>query len=850
MMTKIPLPKVWDKNLNYIGEIRPIKVSATIKLVPLSYASLQLPKGVNVPARGFVELFSSMGSLGIFRVRSPQDAYGDDITTAELEHAITEVGDYLVLGSYDEMMPANQAFTTIFSHYRGNHWQLGSVAALGTDQIAVQADHVRVLECLISLLEQKTDCMMAFDFSTTPWTLNFVKRDTVVSAEGRLARNVNFAKVSYDDTELCTRAYFQVSATEEADPSGFPAFDVNLNYSAGVFVSYGGKLYRLPNGHVAGVAWGNTQKTLVNDVPSTTWQYVDSDTIGTYGIVEKEVYSGGDYTDTEVLRVVQDFLNKHKEPRVSVEISAEELSSITGEPFDTFTIGKLCRLALVDYGVTIERTITGLSWDNVYGDPLDITVNLADEEDTAINFLHDVDTNGGTIGGSGGGGGGGGKKKQEDVWKEYRTKFQQTDYYFDLSATRYNRSEEILQQAGLYIDANGVLLYADDNEKQIGSRFKVAADAITAEVQRATGAEAGLKSSIKVEADKISLVVEGTGENARIKPASIVAAINDGESTIKISADHIQLDGNTIATYLSAIDLSVKALTVTNGEINCDAINGGQIDCTGIDTNEGNVFCGAIDCDSIQSNGASLNVADISKSGNTLTITKVDGSTITFSKATTLSGEYGGDNTGDTATYTVTATPQGNTLTGSFTVRENKNAAWIEDANGAIRARIDNPEWNNGGKTAAIASVTATSGKTASMVLGFGTQYLITPKYTNKSGSAVNTSNTYVVQSPAFPSVTLDCDSVGDEDYDVAGNVYAKANGSTRATKQITITKGAIKDNGKMAMNAYCDGTRVNRTWATFSAAKLYADHYDSTTRRYYFYSTLNITSGNRMIFW
>lgn len=654
MMTKIPLPKVWDKNLNYIGEIRPIKVSATIKLVPLSYASLQLPKGVNVPARGFVELFSSMGSLGIFRVRSPQDAYGDDITTAELEHAITEVGDYLVLGSYDEMMPANQAFTTIFSHYRGNHWQLGSVAALGTDQIAVQADHVRVLECLISLLEQKTDCMMAFDFSTTPWTLNFVKRDTVVSAEGRLARNVNFAKVSYDDTELCTRAYFQVSATEDADPSGFPAFNQALNYSAGSFVAYGGKLYRLPVGHSSGATWGNTQKTLVNNVPSTTWQYVDSDTIGTYGIVEKEVYSGGDYTDTEVLRIVQDFLNKHKEPRVSVEISAEELSSITGEPFDTFTIGKLCRLALVDYGVTIERTITGLSWDNVYGDPLDITVNLADEEDTAINFLHDVDMNGGTIGGSGGGGGGGGKKKQEDVWKEYRTKFQQTDYYFDLSAARYNRSEEILQQAGLYIDANGVLLYADDNEKQIGSRFKVAADAITAEVQRATGAEAGLKSSIKVEADKISLVVEGTGANARIKPASIVAAINDGESTIKISADHIQLDGNTIATYLRAVDLSVMALTVTNGEIDCDAISCGQIGCTGIDTNEGNVYCGAIDCDSIQSNGASLNVADISKSGNTLTITKVDGSTITFSKATTLSGGW------SSGKFTVTAS-QGET---------------------------------------------------------------------------------------------------------------------------------------------------------------------------------------------
>lgn len=532
IVNDIPLPKVWDKNLNYIGEIRPIKVSATTKIVPLSYASLQLPKGVSVPARGFVELFTSMGSLGIFRVRSPQDAYGDDITTAELEHAITEVGDYLVLASYNEMMPASQAFTTIFSHYRGSFWQLGSVSALGSEEIAVQADHVRVLECLISLLEQKTDCMMSFDFSTTPWTINFVKRGTVVSAEGRLARNMNYAKVSYDDTDLCTRAYFEVEAEEGLNPENFPVFDVNAYYSLGEYVNYDGQVYRLNDSHVAGVVWEQTSKSLVEDVPTTEWQYVDADTIGIYGIVEKQVYSGGDYTASEVLRVVNDFLEKHKEPRVSIEISLEELSGITGEPFDTFQIGKLCRLALVDYGVTIERTITSMSWDNVYSSPLDVTVNLEDEEDTAINFIHDIDVNGGTIGGAGGGGGGGGgKKKQEETFKKFYTDFQKTDYYLDLYAREMKTANDILRQAGLYIGAGNVLLYADDNEKQLGGK-------------------------IKVESDRISLVVEGKGSNAHIKPAAIVSSINNGESSIKISADHVDVDG--ILTAVAAVAYTVR----------------------------------------------------------------------------------------------------------------------------------------------------------------------------------------------------------------------------------------------------------------------------------------------------
>lgn len=556
IVNNIPLPKVWDKNMNYIGEIRPIKVSATLKIIPLSYASLQLPKGVSVPARGFVELFSSMGSLGIYRVRSPQDAYGNDITTAELEHAITEVGDYLILSSYNEMMPAGTAFSTIFSHYRGNKWQLGSVADLGTNQIAVQFDHTRVLEALISLLEQKPDCMMTFDFSTSPrWTVNFVKRGEKVAAEGRLARNVNYAKVSYDDTELCTRAYFQVSDTEDADPSRFAPFNVALYYSPGDFVAYDGKLYSLPNGHLANVVWEDTAKTIVSNVPTTTWQYLDSDTIAQYGIVEKEVYSGGDFTATEVARVVQDFLNKHKEPRVSVEISAEELSNVTGEPFDTFTIGKLCRLALADYGVTVERTITGLTWDNVYDAPLDITVNLEDEEDTAINFIHEIDANGGTIGGSGGGGGGGGgKKKQEEAFKKFYTDIQKTDMFIDLFAREMKNSQEILRQAGLYLSAQGAILYADDNEKQVGGR-------------------------IKVQADRIGLVVQGSGANASIKAAEIWTSIDTKlrQSQIKISADIINLSGYTTMQAFNALSGSVDGIlasgTFASNKITSDTIN-------------------------------------------------------------------------------------------------------------------------------------------------------------------------------------------------------------------------------------------------------------------------------------
>ena len=79
---------------------------------------------------------------------------------------------------------------------------------------------------------------------------------------------------------------------------------------------------------------------------------------------------------------------------------------------------------------------------------------------------------------------------------------------------------------------------------------------------------------------------------------------------------------------------------------------------------------------------------------------------VTFSKATTLSGVWSGDNTTDTASFTVTA-KQSNVSVGtestSVKVKENKTACWIAmngasggKADGEIIARIDNPEYGNG----------------------------------------------------------------------------------------------------------------------------------------------------------
>lgn len=534
-MIDVRYPRRIDASGNTVEEYHPLSMSIDLNIKPLSTATMTLPRSENIPARSYVELFTPFGSAGFFRARSPEDAYGEDITSVELEHAITEVGDYLVKAKYDEMMAANTAMQTVFSHYAGGRWQLGSVTALGTDQIALSVNYDRVLDAMLSILEQKPNCYLAFNFSTTPWTVSVATKDTTVSAEGRLSRNIDSAKVIYDDTELCTRAYYEqettTDSTEGMNLDGVPTFDVNAYNSAGSYVLYNSKIYLLPNGHETGETWANTTSVVQDNIPTSEWTYLDADTLATYGLVERRVSTGSDLTASEALKVVQEYLRTHKEPKVSVRVQGEELSSTTGEPLDAFTIGKLLRLALVDYNVTVERNITGVSWSDVIGEPEAMEVLLGDEEDTAIKFLHDVDTKG-SSGGSGGGGGG--KKKQEEQWKEYFTEYERDDYHFRLVAKHVDQANNILQQAGLYIDSNGTLLYADDNEKQLGGK-------------------------IKVESDRISLVVEGKGANAKIKPAAIVASINNGESTIKISADHIDVDG-----VLDAVALVSKTVRIGN----------------------------------------------------------------------------------------------------------------------------------------------------------------------------------------------------------------------------------------------------------------------------------------------
>lgn len=531
----IQLPRLLDSSLKEVKRLRPVQMSVNLEIVPLSTASMTLLKDDTVTARSFVEIYTSIGSVGIFRVRAPQESYGDETITVECEHAITEVADYLIKEDYEKAMNAQTAMKTLFSHYKGKLWKLGSLTNL-SGTVNVIASYNTVLEAMLAILDQQRDLMMTFDFTTSPWTINFTKKGTVVAAEGRLSRNVKSAKVTYDDSNLCTRVY--------AD--GLTGTKDNV---------YG---------------------------------HIDASTLSKYGVVEKTV-SGSDNKD-DTTRTAKAFLNDNKEPKVSVEIDAADLSLITGEPLDKFTLGKLFRLAIPDRGVTVEQHITSLSWDDVFNNEESIHVTLAAKKDTVLSFLHDVETGGGR-------GGGSASRKTEKNKKEYTTKFEQTDRSIELVATRTDKNDKILEQAGMSLNSKGVLIYATDNKNNIASKLNVEAGRIDSLVSktgvnklgksetlysRITQTASSIKAEVSKKVDKTTyeayVKVTAKSIESKVSAGNIASTINQTAQSVTIKASKIDLSGYVTASELEATNATITNLT--SGTTTAAALKGNNIYAT------------------------------------------------------------------------------------------------------------------------------------------------------------------------------------------------------------------------------------------------------------------------------
>lgn len=244
----------------------------------------------------------------------------------------------------------------------------------------------------------------------------------------------------------------------------------------------------------------------------------------TYGIIEKTAdIDLEDVVDADAWAA--DFLARRAAPEVRIVIDGWALRAITGETWDEARLGEVARVALPDYSETLEERVVNVNYPElIFGDGADkplerVTVQLANATESFSETISQLKKEQKKTARAGRGAARGGASAGE--LENWAIVTQHHGEVLDDSGVTE------LYESGIVVDAQeGITIYS------LGQGF------------------VSQHSEIKVQRDRISLVVEGTGANAEIKAASIVAAINDTGSSVTISADKIMLQGSTTIDQL------------------------------------------------------------------------------------------------------------------------------------------------------------------------------------------------------------------------------------------------------------------------------------------------------------
>lgn len=200
-------PRLLDASGNIVRTIDPVSLSLDLELSPLSSAEMELVPGDELPARSWVAIYTPYGLAGVFRSQPPRERYGDRSVTVQLDHGLAELNDYIVTGEIEQTETSGgAAIRSIFANYRGTKWQLGTVTN-ATNIVFEEKSHSGVLDAILSVMSKTPDYMLTCDQTTTPWTLNVVAKPDTVSCEGRISRNIESLEITTDESEMCNRVY-------------------------------------------------------------------------------------------------------------------------------------------------------------------------------------------------------------------------------------------------------------------------------------------------------------------------------------------------------------------------------------------------------------------------------------------------------------------------------------------------------------------------------------------------------------------------------------------------------------------------------------------------------------------
>lgn len=586
--------------------VRPEAMSLTLE-EKNSTATLTLgPDAPEISINDWLQDDTEPGKGIVWRVKTINESVETQTRTVTLEHVIQHLKDRVLFGETKPgNITGNAADTSCsaraainYALARQGEWKLGDTAENPTNPYSFNGE--TLLAALETITSSMADVQWEYDLSSVPFTLHIRKQPTGFQSEMRMSRNITTMRRQIDRSRMYTRIY--------------PIGKDNL--------------------HISGEYLSKNEKT--------------------WGIVCKVETDQSKETDGALRAWAQERLNRHCEPLVTVTISGLDMSRATGEALDKIVLGKRCRVPLPDKGITITERVTKMAWSDKIKEPEKFTVTLANNTEdvaTIVNRIQEA-----AASGKGGGGRYGAKKNEEDhAW------FVDTTEKVGMVAEAVagpGADKDWSRVSSIFVDGEGIHQKVTKAEKEIvkaETRIEANEDAIRLEAEKRIAEDKSLLGKIQVEAGKVGMVVGTQNGKNFIKAGEICVAINkDGSSTATIEASKIHLLGETIAKTITAeyissqiaklTILTTKRLHVTGS---ADFDGGIRAKGYGYGNNED-----VLDC--------FVSVTKEESGGNiTLKFGRANGKaarTVTFNKATTLSGAW------SSGKYTVTASPQGNTI--------------------------------------------------------------------------------------------------------------------------------------------------------------------------------------------
>ena len=513
-MSEIRLPRLLDHDLVEKARIRPDRASVTINLAQLSTANVTLPDGApKASIHDFMEIYGPNGSLGVFRVSAERTTPGNS-QQITLEHGLATLGDSMTSAETALSGSMKDMLGKLLAFQDKVMWKLGDVDVSGTLP-DMDTGLTNLLEIVMAVVAEDETAMLAFDQSVFPWVLHVRKKPTAAECECRLNRNVYGVNISLDDSELCTRV-----TVEDWD----------------------GKLHTY-----------------------------NADTTGTWGIVHKAItIDEGQDAEKEGKK----YLEEHKNPAVSIELDALELSRQTGEPFDKFVIGTICRTALPEWGITLDERILSLNYPDVYGQQNQVRLTLSTRRGDAPSSF-------------------------ASLYKQTATNTsvsrQNLKYYRELDNRAIIMAEQIelratKEELGKYLNEVYIELDAHDASITLNAQhIDKITDDITAAGIRIDGLNATLTQYAGIVDSHGGLIsgailrLDGLESSIELKVSKngIISAINLSTEGAVIQANRIDLRG-----YVTADQLEVKVADIEDAwatyirtvGISCDGISGGTAD--------------------------------------------------------------------------------------------------------------------------------------------------------------------------------------------------------------------------------------------------------------------------------